>query len=643
MSVRFTTPLFNFAGLIALCITALSIGPAARAEVAAVYGSVGEFSNDDAYILRAIDPDPVVEDPLVSLTQPSLGIDIDVGGGKLYYIDQDANEIRRSNLDGSSVETIGSGFSDLRAIGLDLVNGKLYWGDIGSFLIQRSNLDGSSVETVVDQSVGATEDIAIDAAGGKVYWINGGILLRADLDGSNIQGVAGGDPTNVVPGSIALDVPNGKVYWTHENEGVRRANLDGTSAETLVLSFDEGGPNIMSIALDLVAGEMYWTNFLGGVIRKANLDGTGIRTVYSPENGATFFALDATNRMMYWTENLSLGNDILRAELPPIDVVTPDLITAAGLAVHNNQLYYVDTDRTGVTTGVGSIHRANLDGSGDQTLLSSLTFPYSIAIDPVGGKFYWTDIVEGIRRANLNGTNSELIVTTTTPIHVEIDPVNSKIYWTESGSNSIRRANLDGSSVETVLPGLAGPRGLAIHSGLGKIYWTQPGGTEGIFRSNLNGTNIETIVPDASLKDPFSLRLDVLSGKMYWTEQEGGPLRRANVDGSNVEIVYGSNFPAIEIALLTQPSAEVWVDFAASGFEAGTQANPFNSLQEGLAAVSSGGSIFFAGDSTDTTSNETLTINQPVTLEAVGGSVTIGSAGGRNPSAKVGFVAPAND
>jgi hypothetical protein len=628
-------------GLAALFLVLAATGTHTHGDVTAIFGSTGDSPNDDAYVLRANDPDPAVEDLLFPLTQPTLGIDLDVAGGKMYYIDPDTNEIRRSNLDGSDVETIGSGFTDLTAIGLDLLNGKLYWGDSG-IALQRSNLDGSSVETVTNQNIGAIQDIAVDAAGGKVYWINGGLLLRADLNGSNTEGVGAGDPSSVVPGSVALDLANGKVYWTHDQEGIRRANLDGSGPESLVLNAEDGGTNLMSIALDLAGGEMYWTNFGGTLIRKANLDGSGIRTIFRPENGATFFALDPTNSMMYWSENLATAtHDILRATLPPIDIVIPDLITAGGLAVHDGLLYYVDTDLTGTTLGTGSIHRANLDGSDDQTLLSNLMLPFAIAIDPDGGKFYWGDPTQGIRRANLNGSSPQTVVNTTGAVHIDLDRINNKIYWTDG--TSIRRANFDGTSAEPVVTGLPVPRGVAIHSGLSKVYWTQPDSPGGIFRANLNGTNVETVVGDADVDDPWSLKLDVLSAKMYWTERSGGPLRRANIDGSDVEIVYDVEFPAIEIALLTQKSAEVWVDFAHTGFEEGTESNPFNTVQEALAAVLSGGTIFLTGDSTDTSTDATPTINQAVTLEAVGGLVAIGRTGTRFAPAKQGFVAPTKD
>jgi hypothetical protein len=68
----------------------------------------------------------------------------------------------------------------------------------------------------------------------------------------------------------------------------------------------------------------------------------------------------------------------------------------------------------------------------------------------------------------------------------------------------------------------------------------------------------------------------------------------------------------------------VWTDFAYTGTGNGTQALPYNTLAEALVAVKPNGTINIKGDSLDTSSNESLTINRPVTIQAVNGPVTIG-------------------
>jgi hypothetical protein len=53
----------------------------------------------------------------------------------------------------------------------------------------------------------------------------------------------------------------------------------------------------------------------------------------------------------------------------------------------------------------GHIRRANLDGSGQEILVSGLTTPGGLALDLTGGKMYWADRDLGdIRRGNLDAT-----------------------------------------------------------------------------------------------------------------------------------------------------------------------------------------------------------------------------------------------
>jgi len=70
----------------------------------------------------------------------------------------------------------------------------------------------------------------------------------------------------------------------------------------------------------------------------------------------------------------------------------------------------------------------------------------------------------------------------------------------------------------------------------------------------------------------------------------------------------------------------MWVDFAHTGVEAGTQSNPFNTLGEVLPLVDSGGMVTIRRDSTQPSSSETLTIDQLVVIESLNGPVRIGVA-----------------
>src|SRR5438876_527263 len=117
----------------------------------------------------------------------------------------------------------------------------------------------------------------------------------------------------------------------------------------------------------------------------------------------------------------------------------------------------------------GDIHRANLDGTGQQILLRGLAFPDGIALDVAGGKIYWIDnysLRADIRQANLDGTDQQTLVSgLVDPFGIALDVAGGKIYWTDivrvGAGGYIGRVNLDGSQPEILLSDLFGPLSLA--------------------------------------------------------------------------------------------------------------------------------------------------------------------------------------
>ena len=75
--------------------------------------------------------------------------------------------------------------------------------------------------------------------------------------------------------------------------------------------------------------------------------------------------------------------------------------------------------------------------------------------------------------------------------------------------------------------------GLALDVGNGKLYWTD-WVADRIRRADLDGSNVEDLVV-SGLDRPVALALDLGNGKMYWTDWGTDKIQRADLDGSNVE------------------------------------------------------------------------------------------------------------
>ena len=196
--------------------------------------------------------------------------------------------------------------------------------------------------------------------------------------------------------------------------------------------------------------------------------------------------------------------------------------------------------------GIG-ILRSNLDGSDTEHVVSTdLRRPREIALDVGGGKIYWSDSGTGaIYRCSLDGSDPEPVVPSVGELtSVALDPVSGKVYWTEIFwhddyvDGGILRANLDGTNVEPIIiERSVYPEHIALDTIGGKIYWTDWGLGRALLRSNLDGTDVEYDPFPGLITHRAVFALDVVGRKIYWTNAETSTIEGANLDGSNAEVL----------------------------------------------------------------------------------------------------------
>ncbi len=199
------------------------------------------------------------------------------------------------------------------------------------------------------------------------------------------------------------------------------------------------------------------------------------------------------------------------------------------------------------------IQRANLEGTGiEDVILDDLDDPGNLTLDPVGRKLYWWDAEPGqFARANLDGTEVETLPTALPEIAAAsaVDTSTRHIY--HISFNQIFRTNLDGSDAQEIIPSLSGVlEDLALDLIHGKVYWTDAS-RRVIQRANLDGSGVEDIVT-TSLSAPKSLSVDPMEGALYWID--GDRIRRSRLDLVEVEDVL-TDVPAPR-DLLLQPGLD---------------------------------------------------------------------------------------
>ncbi len=159
------------------------------------------------------------------------------------------------------------------------------------------------------------------------------------------------------------------VYWADsEARTIERAKLSGSNHEILINTWSDSA---IAIALDVTGGKMYWTNVGTNTIERASFDGSDREIPVSGLRGQRSIALDVSGDKMYWTNSI---------------IQIPGRINS-------------------------SIWHANLDGSAPELLSREVgVVPDNIALDVTEGQMYWTSGPR-IRRAKLNGSNREILIT----------------------------------------------------------------------------------------------------------------------------------------------------------------------------------------------------------------------------------------
>lgn len=321
----------------------------------------------------------------------------------------------------------------------------------------------------------------------------------------------------------------------------------------------------------------------------ASADGSVVVGFGTTDAGQEAFVWDATNGMRNLRRVLvnDFGLDLTGWTLHSARAVSDDGLTFVGEGTNPDgdpegwiariappieasaSIYW--TDRS-----FDEVQRADPDGENPATLYpSGGSNPFSVAVEQAAGRIYWADNTSGqIKRADLDGSGpAQTLVSSEFDINgLALDPGEQKMYWNLNGGD-IRVADLDGNGVGTLI--VTGARDIALDLVNRKIYWTDNVDRE-IKRAGLDGLDVETVVltPFLQLGGGIlqGIAVDPLAGKVYWAASgtPGGKIGRANLDGSGVEagFITGLETPVgIDLAL---PLRKVyWADLDANKIQRG--------------------------------------------------------------------------
>ncbi|XP_028649665.2 low-density lipoprotein receptor-related protein 4 isoform X1 [Erpetoichthys calabaricus] len=517
-------------------------------------------------------------------------------------------DIRMVSLDipyfADVVLSVNGSMKNTIAIGVDPKEGKVYWSDSTLKKVSRANLNGTEYEDIITNGLLTTDGLAVDAVGRKIYWTDTGTnrIEVANLDGSMRKVLIWQNLDS--PRAIALYHEMGYMYWTDwgEHAKLERSGMDG-SERIVLISQNLGWPN--GLAIDKAGSQLLWADAHTERIEAADLNGANRRTLVSPVQHP--YGLTLLGPHIYWTDwqtrsiqradkNTGSGTITIRGNLPSLMDIqavdrdrplgfnkcgvknggcshlclpNPNGISCAcptGIQLKSDGKTCDDSPETYLLfSSRGSIRRISLD-TNDYTdvyvPVPELNNVISLDYDSVDGKVYYTDVhLDVIRRANLNGSNMETVIGQglKTTDGLAVDWVARNLYWTDTGRNTIEVARLDGSCRKVLINNsLDEPRAIAVFPRKGFLFWTDWGHIAKIERAHLDGSDRKVLI-NTDLGWPNGLTLDYDTRRIYWVDAHLDRIESSDLSGKLRQILVS---PVSHPFALTQQDRWIyWTDW----------------------------------------------------------------------------------
>ncbi|KAJ8403984.1 hypothetical protein AAFF_G00343340 [Aldrovandia affinis] len=514
---------------------------------------------------------------------------------KPFIIFSNRHEIRRIDLYKGEFSVLVPGLRNTIALDFHLNQSSLYWTDVVEDKIYRGKLSENgaltSFEVVIQHGLATPEGLAVDWIAGNIYWVESNLdqIEVAKLDGTMRTTLLAGEVEH--PRAIALDPRKGILFWTDWDASLPRieaASMSGEGRRTIHKETGNGGwPN--GLTVDYLEERILWIDARSDAIYSAKYDGSGlIEVLRGHEYLSHPFAVTMYGGEVYWTDwrtntlakaNKWTGNNVTvvqRTNTQPFDLQVyhpsrqpqaPNPCAANGgrgpcshlCLINYNQtfscacphLMKLSTDRnTCYESRQFLLYARQIEIRGVDidnpyyNYIISFTMPdidnvTVLDYDALEQRIYWSDVrTQTIKRAFINGTGVETVVSADLPnAHgLAVDWVSRNLFWTSYDANKkqINVARLDGSFKNAVIQGLDKPHCLVLHPILGKLYWTDG---DNISIANTDGSQRSILFTNQ--KGPVGLSIDFAEDRLYWVSSANSTISRCRLNGTDLEVLEG--------------------------------------------------------------------------------------------------------
>ena len=229
------------------------------------------------------------------------------------------------------------------------------------------------------------------------------------------------------------------------------------------------------------------------------------------------------------------------------------------IGINNSELYFIDNDALKMRKLI----------IGDVTMIEDVFdlpgFCIGMAYDDVNEELYYSDDdAWAVYKTSVNGgAEIEIASGLNGPRDLAVDTENNILYFTERSADQITKVDLLDNSVSTMYSvaddgNFLLPVGLDLYEG--NLYATAVDiGAETVWVGNVDGSGIENIIDYTAGGYGYGLEIDKVNGKIYFDDNDGGNLLRANLDGTEVETVGTATDRVYGIAIFNEIGKVFWV------------------------------------------------------------------------------------